>query len=171
MCTFPSLKESEELNEVYRLFGIAAHHCSNIEHRILMFLFEPMWFKEAKLTEEKIDKVEKMLNDMTLGQLLNKIKQHYEIDKDQEKYWRSILEKRNHLMHHFYASYGTRMHLSSTLREMQNELRDTIYQLQKASFGLDDQVKKYLDSMGLLGAARKRLDDILKSNKSLEEIR
>jgi hypothetical protein len=165
------LKDSEELNEVYRLFGIAAHHCSNIEGRILMFLFDPMWFKEKELTEEKIDEVTEKLYSMTLGQLLHKIKQNYNLDKEQEEYWRSILERRNYLMHHFFSSYGIKMHLESTLIQMQKELKNTIYQLQEASLWLDEQVTKYLDKRGLLGVARQRLDDILKSNKPLEQTR
>jgi predicted transcriptional regulator len=171
MYTFPPLKDSDDINEVYRLFGIAAHHCSNIEKRILMFLFEPMSFKEKKLTEEKIDEVAEKLYSMTLGQLLHKIKQNYNLDKDQEEYWRGILEKRNHLMHHFYASYGTKMHLSSTLIQMQKELKNTIYELQEASLWLDKQVMQYLDRRGLLDLARKTLHNILGSNKPPEETR
>ncbi len=54
---------------------------------------------------------------------------------------------------------------------MQKELKNTIYQLQEASLWLDEQVTKYLDKIGLLGVARQRLDDILKSNKPLEQTR
>ena len=115
----PPLQDSEELNEVYRLFGIAAHHCSNIEHRLLMFLFEPMWFKEEMLTEEKIAEVEAKLNGMTLGQIIQQIKKNYALDKDQEEYMQDILTRRNYLMHHFYAFYGIEMHLNSTLIKMQ----------------------------------------------------
>jgi hypothetical protein len=37
------LEESEEINEVYKLYGIAAHNCCNIEYRIAHLLLGPKW--------------------------------------------------------------------------------------------------------------------------------
>ena len=107
MYTFPPLQESDDLNEVYRLFGIASHYCSNIEHRLLIFLLEPVSLSsirmtgkknkaveeridEAKKVQERIDEVTKKLCEMTIGQLIEQIKQHYNLNEYQKKYLRKI---------------------------------------------------------------------------------
>jgi AraC-like DNA-binding protein len=185
MYTFPPLQESDDLNEVYRLFGIAAHHCSNIEYRLVIFLLEPMSLSSIRLTRKKIKTVKERVDEaqkaqkqidevfnelcgMTIGQLIRQIKKHYNLNKDIEKYLRKILDKRNYLMHHFYASYGTKMHLKKTLKKMQQELKNIIDCLQEASLRLDKQVSDHLARRGLLVPARKMLYDMLGLNDLLE---
>lgn len=168
MYTLPALKDSPELNEVYRLYGIAAHHCANIEYRLLMFLFDPMWASTPDLTQEKIEKIQQEIYRMPLGQLITQIKRHYALDDKQENYLKEVLGKRNYLMHRFFGNHGTKMHLPKTLLEMKEELTELIVLLQSASLWLDQQVQDYLARVGLLPALRKRFTDMLGSNNSLE---
>jgi hypothetical protein len=168
MYTFPALKESPELNEVYRRYGIAAHHCANIEYRLAMFLFDPMWASEDKLTEDRIEKIKQKIYQMTLGQIISHVKRYYKLDRDQEQYLTEILEKRNYLMHDFYGRYGTKMHLNETLRHMIKELNELIVFLQSASLWLDKQVTDYLSRIGLLSAVRERFNNIVGPNNPLE---
>ena len=109
------LEESDDLNELYRLYGIAAHNCSNIEYRI------------AHLKP--------------LGALLKEYKQHYEFSEQQIKAMNTILDKRNYLIHRFFGTYGKKMHNKEVLIEMIKELTDIIGMFQVASHSLDEGVQ------------------------------
>ena len=70
----PDLQETEQLNELYRLYGIAAHNCSNIEYRIVYLLLGPKWKQTTGLTPEKVTEVYDKLQSMPLGTLLKEYK-------------------------------------------------------------------------------------------------
>jgi len=71
------LKESAQLNELYRLYGIAAHNCSNIEYRIVYLLLGPNWKQTANLNPETVVEIYDKLQRLPLGALLKEYKEHF----------------------------------------------------------------------------------------------
>ncbi len=134
------LEESDELNEVYRLYGIAAHNCSNIEYRIAHLLLGPKWAATKELDAEKVTKIADALYSKPLGALLKEYKQHYEFSEQTIKAMDTILDKRNYLIHRFFGAYGKRMHNKEVPREMIKELTDIIGMFQAASHSLDEGI-------------------------------
>lgn len=135
------LEESDDLNELYRLYGIAAHNCSNIEYRIAHLLLGPKWAATKKLDAEKVRKIADSLYLKPLGALLKEYKQHYEFSEQQIKAMNTILDKRNYLIHRFFGTYGKKMHNKEVLIEMIKELTDIIGMFQVASHSLDEGVQ------------------------------
>jgi len=66
----PDLQESEQLSELYKLYGIAAHNCCNIEYRIVYLLLGPKWKETVRLTPERVTEVYDKLQSIPLGSLL-----------------------------------------------------------------------------------------------------
>jgi len=136
------LEESEKLNELYRLYGIAMHHCCNIQYRIVPFLLVPEWSKVDDLNPEKVEEVYEKLNQLTLGNLLQKYKNHYSLTEQQIFLADSVLKKRNYLAHHFFGTYGKRMYNPEELDNMISELQGLITNFQSVSRSLDTEQKK-----------------------------
>jgi len=143
------LEKSENLDNVYKLFGICAHHCSNIEYRIALLLHPAMWAKhrphlnnknqETQNTrdikewtaamqrfDEALDKAEQDIDDlynMPLGNLIKQINGNYELSDEQAKYLGDILKKRNYVIHKMWGDYGRRLKDPLVIKEMLRELQ------------------------------------------------
>ena len=131
------LQETEQLNELYRLYGIAAHNCSNIEYRIVYLLLGPKWKQTAGLTPAKVTELYDKLQSMPLGTLLEEYKQHFGFTEQQIALMKDVLEKRNYLTHRFFGAYGKKMHDTAVLEQMIAELKELIIVFQSVSRSLD----------------------------------
>jgi len=138
----PDLQESERLNELYRLYGIAAHNCSNIEYRIVYLLLGPTWQRIEGLTPEKVTEAYDKLESMPLGVLLKEYKQHFTFTEKQISLMEDVLKKRNHLTHRFFGAYGRKMHDPAIQEKMISELKELIQVFQSVSRSLDPEMWK-----------------------------
>lgn len=138
----PDLQETEQLNELYRFYGIAAHNCSNIEYRIVYLLLGPKWKETAGLTPEKVTEVYDKLQSMPLGTLLKEYKQHFSFTEQQIDLMKDVLEKRNYLTHRFFGAYGKKMHDPAVQKRMVAELKALIIVFQSVSRSLDPEAWK-----------------------------
>jgi len=133
------LEESEQLNELYRLYGIAAHNCCNIEYRIVYLLLGPKWRETEELNPEKVREVYGKLNRKPLGLLLKEYKQHFTLNEKQLSLAEDVLEKRNYLAHNFFGNYGKEMHDPKVLEKIISELKSLIVVFQSVSRSLDPE--------------------------------
>ena len=143
------LEKSVDLDNVYNLFGVCAHHCSNIEYRIALLLHPARWTKHWDHLKRKnqetqnthgikdwtaamqrfdaaLDNVEQdidKLYKMTLGNLIKQVNDNYKLSDEQEKYLREILEKRNYVIHKMWGDYGKRLKDPLVVKEMLRELQ------------------------------------------------
>lgn len=132
-----TLVESEQLSELYRLYGVAAHHCCNIEYRIASLLLGPRWKEAKELNQDKVSEIYEELHTSTLGNLLKKYRQHFKFTDKQLGKMDLVLEKRNYLAHRFFGNYGIKMEDPKVLAEMILELNELIMFFQTASESLD----------------------------------
>lgn len=138
----PDLQESEQLNELYKLYGIAAHNCCNIEYRIVYLLLGPKWKQTEGLTPEKVTEVYDKLQRLPLGALLKEYKQHFKFTEKQIALMENVLEKRNYLTHRFFGTYGKKMHDPAIQKQMVTELKELILVFQSVSRSLDPETWK-----------------------------
>ena len=136
------LPETEQLNELYRLYGIAAHNCSNIEYRIVYLLLGPKWKQTENLNPEKVTEVYDKLQRLPLGSLLNEYKQHFSFTEKQLELMNTVLEKRNYLMHRFFGTYGKKMHDPAVQEKIISELKELVFIFQTVSQSLDPETWK-----------------------------
>lgn len=160
------LQTSPELNEIYRLFGICSHHCSNIEYRFCYFLMQKKLehnkanldavkraYKEAKGINDmvarlrdfdaqwaKVDLEIEKLYDLTMGQLINLLKNDYKLTEDQVDHFKDLKEKRNYLIHKFWGNYGKKMEQPEVLIKMKEELNEHLRYFQSVSSWLAQQI-------------------------------
>jgi len=136
------LQESEHLNELYRLYGIAAHNCSNIEYRIVYLLLGPKWTRTDNLNQEKVTEAYDKLQRLPLGSLLKEYKQHFAFTYEQLELMTSVLEKRNYLTHRFFGKYGQKMHNPAVQKNMISELKDLVLIFQSVARLLNPETWK-----------------------------
>lgn len=142
------LEKSVDLDNVYKLFGVCAHHCSNIEYRVAFLLHPAKWnkhwtllqskkketqkgdikerFAAMKRFDEALDNVEKDvegLYNVTLGNLINQVNDNYPLSEESKKYLKEILEKRNYVIHKMWGDYGRRLKDPIVIKEMLKELQ------------------------------------------------
>lgn len=135
----PDLQETEQLNDLYRLYGIAAHNCSNIEYRIVYLLLGPKWKQTENLNPEKVAEVYDKLQRLPLGSLLKEYKQHFSFTDKQLELMDIVLEKRNYLTHRFFGTHGKKMHDSTVQEQMISELKELVFIFQSVSRSLDPE--------------------------------
>jgi len=122
---------------MYKLYGIAAYNCSNIEYRIAYLLLGPKWALIEDLDPEKVTKAYDDLYSKPLGALLKLYQHHFEFDGKTIAQMELVLDKRNHLIHRFFGSYGKKMHSKKVIDQMKEELIELIGIFQAASHSLD----------------------------------
>jgi hypothetical protein len=142
------LSFSEKLEKVYKLYGICAQLCSNIEYGIAMLLYPKKWEKYSsalkgqaqRVTEargitdslEAMNKFDELLKDISqeidalsklpLGSLIKQIKDNYPLKEQQETYFKDILDKRNYFIHHIWGKHGIRLKNPEVVTKMLQEL-------------------------------------------------
>ncbi len=152
------LEKSENLDNLYKLFGVCAHHCSNIEYRIAYLLQPAIWNRHresldsrkkdmqncsieewnavSKNLDEVLDKVAQdidSLYNLSLGSLIKQVKNNHPLTDEQGKYLEEILGKRNYVIHKMWGKYGRRLESQEVVKEMLGELREYEQYLRSAS--------------------------------------
>lgn len=143
------LKTSEDLEKLYKLFGICAHHCSNIEYSIALLLHPAKWKKYRvnleyqKQNMQKLGSIEEYsaamkkfdeilntaqqeidkLYEVSLGKLIKQVTDNYPFTEEQKKYLKDILNKRNYVIHKMWGVYGRRLEYPLVVKEMLKELQ------------------------------------------------
>lgn len=130
------LTDSDKLQEMYELYGMAAHYCCNIEYRFAELLLHPEWQRQAVSNPEEIEAVYADLSRMTLRQLMKKYREHYNFTDEQEAVIDEVQTKRNYLTHRFFGMYGKRMDNPDVVEEMIAELKDLMAYFQEVSYSL-----------------------------------
>ena len=128
-----TLTRCKELDEVYRLYGVAAHHCHNIELSCAFLMRGPKWKKERVLTAKKVEDIGKKLDRCTLGSLISMIKSNLNLTSEDARYFEDILKHRNYLIHKFFGQHSKELNSQDTLLNVQKELRQLVIYLQEAS--------------------------------------
>ncbi len=142
------LEKSVDLDNVYKLFGVCAHYCSNIEYSVAFLLHPAKWAKHKvhlernkqeaqkggieeevaamKRVEETLDSVKQDIDNLynaTLGNLIKQINNNYPLSEKQRKYLKEILNKRNYVVHKMWGDYGRRLKDPLIIKEMLRELQ------------------------------------------------
>jgi hypothetical protein len=128
-----TLTRCKELDEVYRLYGVAAHHCYNIELSCAFLMRGTKWKQESALTAEKIVEIGRKLDGATLGSLIGMIKSSFELTGDNEQYLAAVLKQRNYLIHEFFGKRSGEMNSRDALPQIRDELRQAVTFLHEAS--------------------------------------
>jgi len=160
------LDKSDDLENVYKLFGVCAHHYSNIEYMAAFLLHPVKWNKHRdnlerrkQETRNKTGGIEKMveamkefdmaladvghdidnLYDVPLGNLINQVNSNFSLSEEQIKYLRDILKKRNYVIHKMWGVYGRRLKDPQVIKEMLKELQYYEPYFRSASDWLEEQ--------------------------------
>lgn len=139
------LEKSDDLDNVYKLFGVCAHYCSNIENSVALLLHPVKWKKHSAHLERKKQEIQNKLGDIkeytvamrkfdedlnnveqdinnlynvNLGNLIKQIKDNYPLSEKQVKYLKEILDKRNYVIHKMWGAYGRRLKDPLVIKEM-----------------------------------------------------
>ena len=150
MTEIVQLEKSDDLDKVYKLFGVCAHHCSNIEYSMAFLLHPVKWNKHSKslqLQKSKLNDKTKGINNLTvakrefdialdnvdldidglsnvtLGNLVKQVNENYPLSDEQKIYFKEIVIRRNYVIHKMWGAYGRRLKDPQIVKEMLTELQ------------------------------------------------
>ena len=165
------LKESELLDETYKLFGVCAHLCANIEYGLCLLLIPSVWGKRWDHLERQKGEIRRQLGNIdgmvrahkrfdkalgiveqdidnlykcSMGSLINKMKDRCLLTDEQVTCFEDVLKNRNYVIHELWGAYGRSMQDPQELKKMHYELLGYRDSFRATSDGLWEQARRGL---------------------------
>lgn len=163
------LENSKILDATYKLLGMCAHLCANIEYGICLLLVLHRWEQKhphlkrladnakrrahdldgwqtsMKNLDIGLDEVQKQIENLykcSLERLIHQMQAAFPMEPEQIKYLKEIKDKRNYVIHTIWGKYGRRLQDPLVVNEMFNELREYELYFRKASNWIFAPTKK-----------------------------
>ncbi len=123
------MNKSENLNELYTKFGIAAEKAQVLELEAgnVVLSYITLFVNTENITVEEKKGFKKLIEDVdakTLGNLLTKIKSIVNFDTMSENIINEALNKRNYLTHRFFKTHNFAIYNETGRNAMINELEE-----------------------------------------------
>ncbi|WP_242824881.1 MULTISPECIES: hypothetical protein [unclassified Dehalobacter] len=135
--------ENEHSKELYAYFGLAVFHAQVLEHQLVNMIVLMKSLQEEKITSNYIEALFSRKLSNTMGQLINEIKQMFNLEDDEIMQLKTILEKRNFIIHDYFKERISLAYSKDGRDSMIIELIDFIEQANK----IDKKLERYTDDM------------------------
>ena len=118
--------ETEQIREVYALFGLAIFQAQCLERQLALILASKYGPGLKKITKGEYEGLLESLFRKPLGHLINEIGKITEVNDEEKEQLKAALNKRNWLAHHYFWNRATEFMSVSGRTSMQRELREAI---------------------------------------------
>jgi hypothetical protein len=176
----PNDVEGIENREIYALAGLALYQAQCLEHQIVNSLglsaMLPYWTtakKPISRTEyfARVDQVWGENYELTLGQLLNSLRQSgITVPANLDLLLRESLKQRNYLVHEYFRERANDWFTPEGRRAMAVELKNMEELFRTADRGLHDVTSPMSNTIGLTDEKIKAVAELMAANASDEEI-
>jgi hypothetical protein len=152
---------------IYAFFGLAIYHIQVLEETFSYMLWTDRILKNkiktGKDIREIIDAVEN--SKKTMGNFINEIQQSYILSEDLIEKLKSILEKRNYLIHKYFKLEIQKCYSSLGRKEMLEYFGNFIDETIEIDSELNNYFSKYKDRMGV---TKEKIDELVQQMISEE---
>ncbi|WP_337100113.1 hypothetical protein [Paenibacillus sp. YIM B09110] len=150
--------ESEHSKESYAHFGLAVYYSQVLEHQLVNMIVLLKRSQGLLPTESDFETLYERKFSNTMGQLINEIKQLFQLHEDEINELKEVLIQRNFLVHDFFKEKITLTFTRTGRDEMINDLQRFVKRVRE----LDSQLVFYSnETMGNLGITEETLEDEL----------
>mgnify|MGYP007051731003 CR=1 FL=1 len=157
--------ESEHSKECYAHFGLAVYYSQVLEHQLVNMLVLLKRTQGLLPTEDDFDTLYERKFSNTLGQLINEIKQVFELTDEELQEMKSILKTRNFIVHDFFKEKITLTFTRTGRNEIIEELRSFVNRVKIMDARLVELSSELLEKMGI---TQQMLDDEARMAKEEE---
>jgi len=157
------------VKEVYAFFGLAAY-CAQVLEKGLVNMAVALRVKGLRLTVSEYDALFEEHSKKTLGQLLKRARNTIPISNDLDALLEDALEKRNWLIHQFFADRAVQFTEEYGRGDMIRELQQLIVLFQKADSAIQLIYHPILEQMGVTSERVNGLMDEMRREYSLQKL-
>ncbi|AFL99306.1 hypothetical protein Desde_0866 [Desulfitobacterium dehalogenans ATCC 51507] len=135
--------EDEHSKELYAYFGLAVFHAQVLEHQLVNMIVLMKYLQKEVITSNDIEQLYSRKLSNTMGKLINEIKQIFWLEDDEVKQHKTILEKRNFIVHDYFKDRIALAYSKDGRDSMIIELKDFIEQAKIT----DNKLERFTDDM------------------------
>jgi len=160
--------ESEHSKESYAHFGLAVYYSQVLEHQLVNMIVLLKRSQGLLPTESDFETLYERKFSNTMGQLINEIKQLFQLHEDEINELKEILRQRNFIVHDFFKEKITLTFTRSGRDEMINELQEFVVRVRE----LDSRLVVYSKEILMeLGITEETLEDEVSKIKEEERLK
>ena len=174
MCTYiTALEEYNHEDEngksrlIYAYFGLAIYFSQVLEETFSILLWTDKIFKKKVKTNREVNEIIDVIENSkkTMGVFINEVKQSYSLTENLATDLKSILDKRNYIVHKYFKIEIQKTFTDFGKKEMLKYFGDFIDEVKRIDSELNSYYSKYTNKMGL---TEQRIEEIMTEMKKEE---
>jgi hypothetical protein len=152
---------------VYAYFGLAIYYGQSIEVTFSIMLWTDRIFKKRAKTNKEVNEIIDFLENSkkTMGNLINEVKQNYNIPKPLIDKFDNLLNRRNYLIHKNFKLHIEKFYSEIGQLEMIKYFCDFVDEIEEVDKELNNYYSKYTSKLGLTD---ERINEIMNEIKIQE---
>jgi uncharacterized protein with HEPN domain len=152
---------------IYAYFGLAIYFSQVLEETFSIMLWTDKIFKKKVKTNQEVNEIIDAFENSkkTMGVFINEIKQSYSLSENIAIDLKSVLEKRNYIIHKYFKIEIQKFFTDIGKKEMLEYFGNFIDEVKKIDSELNNYYSKYTDRMGL---TKQRIKEIMSEMKKEE---
>jgi hypothetical protein len=166
--TLEEYEENEHSKESYAYFGLAVYYSQVLEHQLVNMIVLLKRSQGLIPTEDDYEALYQRKFSNTLGQLINEIKQLFQLKTEDIEELKEILRQRNFIVHEYFKEKINLTFTKTGRNILINELGDFITRLKI----MDQKLIEYSNEIFLkFGITDEVLEDELHRVKGIERVK
>ncbi len=146
---FCEYDESEKAKEIYARFGLCVYIFQVFEHQLLNMLLIKARAEKIDMSSQEYDNIFYSYNDKTMGKLIEKVVELYEISETvRQKLW-DIHKKRNYYVHHYFKDHSEYFFSEEKQIKMLEEIITTTEEVEKLDASLEEFTQPLMDKINV----------------------
>ncbi|SCY97778.1 hypothetical protein [Flavobacterium caeni] len=159
--------EGEKAKLIYAYFGGAIYYSQCLEETFSMMLWMDRIFKQRAKSKEEINEIIDAIehSKKTMGNLLNEVKENYGISETHLDKLKTVLNKRNYLVHKYFKIEIQKFYSDQGRKEMLTYFGSFIDE----TLSIDNTLQEYFSHYKIkLGFTEERLEQLIHEMKETE---
>lgn len=146
---FLEYNDSEKAKEIYARFGLCIYAFQVLEHQLMNMLLIKAKSEKIDMTSKEYDDIFYSYSDKTLGKLIEKVVQLYDIpDIKRQKLW-NIHQKRNYYVHHYFKDHSEYFFSETKQIKMLEEIISTTDEVSNLDASLEALTQPLMDKINV----------------------
>lgn len=159
--------ENGKTRLIYAYFGLAVYFSQILEETFSIMLWTDRIFKKKVKTNKEVNDIITAIekSKKTMGNFINEVQQSYSLTDKLTDDLKSILEKRNYLVHKYFKLEIQKCYSDLGRKEMLEYFGNFIDQIKQINFELNDYYSKYTNRMGF---TKEKIEELVEEMKKEE---
>ena len=146
---FLEFDDSEKAKEIYARFGLCVYTFQVLEHQLMNMLLIKAKSEKIDMSSKEYDDIFYSYSDKTMGKLIEKVVQLYDIpDIKRQELW-NIHQKRNYYAHHYFKDHSAHFFSEKKQIKMLEEIITTTEETMFFDTFLENLTQPIMDKMNI----------------------